>query len=146
MSKMKIFTLGHSNRLLEEFMKLLEIERIDILVDVRRFPHSRRHPQFNRENLRETLLTNDMDYQWMGESLGGFRDGGYEEYMKSDAFKQGIDEIIELASDNVIALMCAEKDWTRCHREHISNHLAERGHEVIHILDETEKYTHPSLV
>lgn len=127
-------------------MKILEMCGIDIIIDVRRFPHSRRHPQFNRETLAESLERNGIMYEWLGDLLGGFRDGGYQEYMKSDAFKEGIELIIGLIPDNIIALMCAEKDWTHCHRGHISNHLVERGHEVVHILDETKRYNHSCLI
>ncbi len=130
-----IYTVGHSNRSLEEFIALLKGYKIGAVADVRRFPYSRLNPQFNRENLERALKAAGIEYVWLGNELGGYRSGGYEEHTKSDEFQKGLERLEFLAYHKRTAIMCAEKLWFRCHRRFIADELARRGWEVLHITD-----------
>jgi len=140
----KIYTIGHSNRSLSDFLEIIKRYNIRIIVDVRRFPKSSRYPYYNREELEKVLRENHVDYIWLGDLLGGYRNGGYEEYMKTSDYLRGIEKllnIIERVEDN-IAIMCSEKLWFKCHRRFIANTLVNMGYEVIHIIDKDKVYTH----
>lgn len=146
---MTIYTIGHSTRAIEEFLTLLEAARIERLVDVRRFPGSRRHPQFNREALAETLGSAGIEYLHR-PSLGGRRRAardappsawrnegfrGYAEYMHTPEFHQALDELVALGRERSTVIMCSEAVPWRCHRNLISDALYARGVTVEHILD-----------
>ena len=137
----RIFTIGHSTRKLDELIELLRCHKVSALVDVRRFPSSRRNPQFNKENLEIRLPESDIQYFWI-EELGGFREGGYERYMDSEDFNLGLNKLVEIAKDRMIAIMCAEFLWFRCHRASIASLLANYGWDVAHIFDEKRTETH----
>jgi uncharacterized protein (DUF488 family) len=138
-----IYTVGHSNRPIEVFISLLKKYRISLLIDVRRFPSSRKYPWFQKEYLSSQLSLKDIEYVWLGNLLGGYRTGGYTDYMSSDEYNMGINKIIELAEETyVVAIMCSEKLWFRCHRRYISDTLRERGYRVMHILDDEKVYEH----
>ena len=154
---MKIWTVGHSTRGGEEFVLILRAHEIEVLVDVRTFPGSRRYPQFNRDPLAESLREAGIDYKHKA-SLGGRRKPrpdshntawrneqfrGYADHMETDEFKDGVKELLELASSKRVAVMCAEAMWWRCHRSLIADYLKAEGHEVIHILDEKKTEEHP---
>ena len=132
-----MYTIGHSNRDLREFIRILKFYRINTLIDVRRFPTSRIVPHFKREILENELLVHNIKYVWLGDLLGGYRRGGYEAYMSSEEFKEGLNKLINIvtSSEGYVALMCSEKLWFRCHRRFIANKLVEKGFEVIHIID-----------
>jgi len=132
---MEIFTLGHSTRQFEEFVNLLKFYKIETVVDVRHFPHSKKFPWFNKEFLEQNLAKNEMKYVWI-EKLGGFRESGYKEYMKEEEWREGIRQLLEIASKNKTVVMCAEVLWWKCHRRYISNWLVDNGWEVFHIFDE----------
>jgi uncharacterized protein (DUF488 family) len=153
----KIWTVGHSTRSAEEFIEILRARGIEILLDVRTFPGSRRYPQFNREALRESLTKVGIEYRHEPR-LGGRRSPrpdshntawrnaqfrGYADHMETDEFKQGVRELLELASNKRVAVMCAEAVWWRCHRSLIADYLKTGGHEVVHILDATKTEEHP---
>ena len=139
-----VYTVGHSNRRLEEFLDILKSYNIRVLVDVRRFPKSRKFPHFNRDILKSALEKEGIVYYWLGDLLGGFRTGGYERYMKTEEFKDGIRKIMNIILKSPsVAIMCKEKFWFRCHRKFISNVLVKEGIEVIHIVDKEKTYTHP---
>jgi uncharacterized protein (DUF488 family) len=140
-----------------EFVALLRMRRIEMLADVRRFPSSRRHPQFNRESLATSLAADGIDYLHFPE-LGGRReprpdsvntgwreDGfrGYADYMRTAEFVAGIARLLAAASERRCAIMCAEKAWQNCHRGLISDLLKAAGHEVIHIVDSKHDEQHP---
>lgn len=154
---MKIWTVGHSTRSAEEFIQILVANRIEVLVDVRTFPMSRRYPQFNKETLAESLKEKGIEYRHKA-NLGGRRKArpdshnsawrneqfrGYADYMETEEFKDGVRELLELASSKRVAVMCAEAVWWRCHRSLIADYLKADGHEVIHILDEKKTEEHP---
>jgi uncharacterized protein (DUF488 family) len=137
----RIFTIGHSTRNLDELIELLRCHKVSALVDVRRFPNSRRSPQFNKDNLEIRLPESDIQYYWI-EELGGFREGGYEKYMDSEDFNLGLNKLVEIAKDRTTAIMCAELLWFRCHRASISSLLTKNGWDVAHIFDEKRTQTH----
>jgi uncharacterized protein (DUF488 family) len=154
---MKVWTVGHSTRSGEEFIQILRAHGIEVLVDVRTFPGSRRYPQFNREALSETLKESGIEYRHEPR-LGGRRKArpdsrnsawrneqfrGYADHMETEEFKNGVRELLELASSKRVAIMCAEAVWWRCHRSLISDYLKAEGHEVVHILDEKKTEEHP---
>lgn len=142
MSKPVIYTIGHSTRTLDEFLDILRGWQINLLVDVRRFPTSSRHPHFNRDSLEVSLPENGIQYLWLGDLLGGFRRGGYENFTKTETFQQGLQRIITLSESSVLAIMCAEALWFRCHRRFIANALCEQDVRVIHIFDHQRTSVH----
>lgn len=124
---------------------LLKRYNIGVLIDVRRFPKSKKFPHFNRENLKRELSSNNIRYLWLGESLGGFREGGYIKYMCSSEFKRGFNELLnvleEFSADNIV-IMCSERFWFRCHRRFIADKLVEHNYMVVHIIDESSSLKH----
>ncbi|MBA1272420.1 DUF488 domain-containing protein [Stutzerimonas azotifigens] len=152
-----VWTIGHSTRSIEALLDALKAHRIEMLVDVRRFPGSRRLPQFGEQSLREALAREGIDYQWI-EALGGRRHPlpdspndawrnaafrGYADYMTSRAFADGFAQLWELATTQRTCMMCAEVLWWRCHRSLVSDALKVRGVEVLHIQGEQAATPHP---
>ena len=152
-----VWTVGHSTRSAEEFGAILTAHEIQALVDVRSFPGSRRYPQFNRSELAESLPRLGIEYKHEPR-LGGRRSPradshntawrnasfrGYADYMETDQFKAGVEELLQLAREKRVAVMCAEAVWWRCHRSLISDYLKAAGHTVIHIIDERKSEEHP---
>ncbi|RMF59568.1 MAG: DUF488 domain-containing protein [Calditrichaeota bacterium] len=129
----RIFTIGHSNHDHATFLRLLLTNQVECLVDVRRFPGSRKHPQFNKEELAAFLSQHGIDYRWLGEALGGSRTGGYEQFTRSEEFQSGIQELEGLARCRTVAVMCAEADYRGCHRRFIADTLCRRGWNIFHI-------------
>ena len=143
-----IFTIGHSNRPIGEFMEMLKSFGIDTLADVRSVPQSRYNPQFSLLNLSASLSENNIAYLPM-KSLGGKReprsdsgntafrsDGfrGYADYMQTEEFAAAIDSLLYFSGQSRTAIMCAEADPMRCHRALVSDALLVRDIEVRHIL------------
>jgi uncharacterized protein (DUF488 family) len=154
-----IFTVGHSTRALEEFLALLEEYRIKLLADIRSFPASARHPQFNRQNLEQALSAAGIEYRWLGKELGGYRKKrnpnsphtalrspgfrNYADHMAGEDFLRGIEELLALAARKRVAYMCAERLWWRCHRSLVSDYLSAcRGIEIVHILESKKSEAH----
>jgi len=129
-----VYTIGHSNRTLGELVSLLRLYRVELLVDVRRRPGSRRCPWFDRSVLEERLPEHGIGYLWLGELLGGL-DRRYPDYMCSRSYQEGISRLVELAREKRVAIMCAEAYWRRCHRRYIAESLYRRGFQVLHIID-----------
>jgi uncharacterized protein (DUF488 family) len=155
--ELQIWTVGHSTRSAEEFGHILQVHLIKTLVDVRSFPGSRRYPQFNKATLSEYLATINMAYVH-APRLGGRRKPNakshntawknasfraYADYMESEEFKEGIRDLIAIASKESTAIMCAESLWWRCHRSLIADYLKATGASVLHILDEKKTEVHP---
>lgn len=154
-----VVTIGHSNRDLEEFVALIGRHDVVKLFDVRRYPNSRRHPQFNEGNLAESLDATGIDYEHWPE-VGGYRDaeknssntaleGGFRgvaDHLNTEAGQRKLDELEEivegLPADSRAALLCAEKDPQQCHRRLISDHLLVRGIGVLHLIEEGESTVH----
>lgn len=115
-------------------MEILRHYGIEAVIDVRRWPISRRFAHFNRESLSIELERFGISYFHI-ESLGGYRKEGYEEYIKSDEFRRGIEGLIEIAAGRISCIICAERFPWRCHRRFISMALRDRGFEVRHIIE-----------
>jgi len=130
-----VFTVGHSNRSLEALIALLREAGVQTVVDVRRFPGSRRWPWFRQDALKAGLEVEGIRYVWLGETLGGYTRPPYPEYMATPAFRQGLEALEQLAREGAVAILCAEKDWRRCHRRFIAQALVTRGWQVVHLLD-----------
>jgi len=145
------YTIGHSTRSIEEFLTLLKGQGIEVLVDIRAFPGSRRFPHFKKEHLESSLSRENIAYIWRGKEFGGYRDKSfglgesspnrgwkskgfriYADYMLSEGFQSAAQKLIELAEKKVLACMCAEKSHRRCHRQLLSDFLLCRGVEVWH--------------
>ena len=140
-----IYSLGHSSRSEQVFLRLLSSYGIGCLIDIRRFPGSRRHPHFSRGALETTLARASIHYVHLGDSLGGFRDVDYERYAESEAFRAGLGLLEGHAQETTSAFMCAEKNPWQCHRRFIAAALARRGFTVQHILDAETVLLGPAL-
>ena len=156
-SHLRMFTIGHSTRPIEEFIDLLRANGICRLVDIRTVPKSRRNPQFNSDALANSLRSAKIDYAHM-KDLGGLRKPlrdskntgwrndsfrGYADYMQTPEFAEALKRAIELASGKPTALMCAEGVPWRCHRSLIADALVARGIPVAEILSATRAQPHP---
>jgi uncharacterized protein (DUF488 family) len=135
MKQRLIYSVGHSSRSIEDFLALLAAHDLERLVDVRRFSVSRRHPQFSREAFRDSLRLAGIDYQHLGEELGGYTKTPYREYIRTETFQRGFRELERVAAEKPTSFLCAEKLPWQCHRRFIAQELGTRGWEVIHILD-----------
>ena len=135
-----IYTIGTSNREIEEFIEILKIYGINILIDVRRFPNSR-FEWFKREALPRNLARHRIGYIFLGGRLGGFRKGGYEAYTLTKNFQTGIDKIELFALYDTVAFTCSERLPWRCHRWFIGKRLENLGWEIIHIIDKNRTWT-----
>ena len=151
-----VFTIGHSTRPLEDFIGLLQAHGVERLVDVRTMPRSRHNPQFNREALPPALGSARIRYTHMA-GLGGLRRAtrdspntgwrnasfrGFADYMQTASFRESLDECIELATHERVALMCAEAVPWRCHRSLIADALTIRGLETYEIVSTVRARRH----
>jgi uncharacterized protein (DUF488 family) len=146
-----IYTIGHSTHTLDELIAALKGHGIQILVDIRSFPMSRRLPHFNRESLEAELPKHGIAYVWMKE-LGGRRKKirndspntglrspsfrNYADYMLTEEFSAAIDRLLEISREGNTAIMCAERVYFQCHRMLVSDYLTAHGHTVLHIDDD----------
>jgi uncharacterized protein (DUF488 family) len=152
-----VLTIGHSNQSLDRFLALLAQHEVEGLVDIRRFPGSRKHPHFHRDNLASALKKAGVEYHWL-EDLGGRRhkqrdespnlglvnEGfrNYADYMLTDEFREGMEKLLELARKKRTAIMCAEGLFWQCHRRLVSDFLVANGVTVQHIMPTGELRTH----
>jgi uncharacterized protein (DUF488 family) len=143
---MDLYTVGHGTKSAEDFLEMLRPAQIQTLVDVRRYPGSRRNPQFNRDELSETLAADGIAYRH-AEALGGRLSGipgeerfacirtaafrSYAANMSSPEWQQALDAAV---SEPAPCFLCAETVWWRCHRKLIAELLVARGHRVLHLL------------
>jgi uncharacterized protein (DUF488 family) len=147
-SSRPVYTIGHSTRSLDEFIGLLKSFDITFLVDIRSVPRSRHNPQFNQEELPASLAQAGIGYNHL-KSLGGFRPvkadsintawrndsfRGFADYMQTEEFHEGLLELISLAKESTLTIMCAEAVPWRCHRSLIGDALLVRQFKVIDIL------------
>ena len=169
---MTIWTLGHSNRSLDDFLALLAAFEIEVLADVRRFPGSRKHPHFNQNELAKSLAEAGVAYEFFPE-LGGRRKArpdspntawrnesfrAYADFMDTEEFRAGVARLLRLADSEAtlsgdlrppladgrrVAVMCSEAVWWRCHRSLIADYLKTHGIEVQHILSPKKSELHP---
>ena len=151
--KTTIYTIGHSTHTLPEFIKILQNEKIQFLVDVRTIPKSRTNPQFNRDTLPVSLKPEHINYRHIA-ALGGLRSRqkkmetspntfwenksfrNYADYALTEDFQHGLTELKKIAETARCAIMCAEVLWWRCHRRIISDYLISEGYTVMHIMKE----------
>ena len=151
---MKVLTIGHGTRPAAELVDCLREAGAETLVDVRRFPGSRRHPPFNRDALGDTLRSAGIRYRHAVE-LGGRLSGepGEERFpcirvaaFRSYAARMGTAEwqaaLAEALAEPAPCLMCAETPWQRCHRRLISELLVARGHDVVHLIRPGKRESH----
>ena len=130
-----IYTLGTSTRSTEEFIELLSSHGVEVVVDVRRFPSSR-FEHFRREKLAGLLSEAGIGYVYMGEELGGYRRGGYQNFTATPEFQAGLKKLEEVAQKKRAAIICAERFPWRCHRRFIALELEKQGWQVNHIIDQ----------
>ena len=131
----RIYSIGTSNRSLDEFISLLRTYGIETVVDVRSFPTSR-FEHFKRDRLERVLRGFGFCYIYLGTELGGYRRGGYEKYMANPDYREGLSKLTVIGSSSMAAFLCAERLPWRCHRRWIGESLMIEGWEVIHIVDE----------
>jgi len=151
-----VWTIGHSTRDADEFVRILQAHRIELVADVRRFPGSRRNPQYSGEAIARTLAASSIEYRWI-ELLGGRRRPdadspnlgwrhpafrAYADYVETEAFAAGLAELLDAAYGLRTAVMCSELLWWRCHRRLVADVLTSLGLPVVHIRDETHAEPH----
>ena len=154
---MTLWTVGHSTDPIDEFVRTIRAHGVTVIADVRRFPASRRHPQFGQEAMRTSLAAAHIAYDHFPD-LGGRRHPrkdshntawrldafrGYADYMETAPFEQGISRLLAVAERHRVALLCAERVWWSCHRALIADLLKSHGHEVLHILSAQRADPHP---
>jgi uncharacterized protein (DUF488 family) len=153
-----VLTVGHGARSAEEFLTVLQRAAVTTLIDIRRFPGSRRHPQFAHAALAASLSAGGIRYEWQGEQLGGRRSrhaqsrhtalvdaafGGYADHMDTPAFRDAVQALVGRAeAAERLAVMCAETLWWRCHRSLVADALVCRGVDVVHLIDVGRREPH----
>jgi uncharacterized protein (DUF488 family) len=154
---LQLFTIGHSTRTIEQLIGVLTEYTVEILVDVRSYPGSRRNPQFGSDAIEQELSKHEIRYLWLPK-LGGRRKGlgddsknkcwknqsfrNYADYMETATFGQGIDELIQLSARGTVAIMCAEAMYWSCHRSMVADFLKSLDVKVTHIFDEKKTQVH----
>ncbi len=147
----RIFTIGHSNRTIEEFLALLGEQRVELVVDVRRLPGSARNPQFDEDELASSLSEEGISFRRAegltgrrprsadvpGEVNGWWENRSFHNYADhglSEEFRRALAELREWGAERPAAVMCSEAVWWRCHRRIIADHLLAHGDDVVHIM------------
>jgi uncharacterized protein (DUF488 family) len=159
----EILTVGHSTHPIDRFIELLGGAGVTVIADVRRYPGSRRNPQFGAQELASSLSAAGIGYESFAQSLGGRRarsattDGppapdnsawrnpsfrAYADYMAAPAFGEGLERLEGLAREARVAVMCAEAHPSRCHRQLIADALLARGRPVVHLLGDGRQVPH----
>jgi uncharacterized protein (DUF488 family) len=152
-----IFTVGHGARSEADLIRVLEANQVGLLVDVRRFPGSRKHPHFGQKALESSLKAHGIRYVWLGMELGGRRNKlksdsphsairvpafrNYADFMNTDDFPSGVEKLKQICQEQrtqteappATAFMCSETCWWSCHRKMISDQLVASGWKVNHI-------------
>jgi uncharacterized protein (DUF488 family) len=153
-----VLTVGHGARSAEALLAVLQHAGMITLVDIRRFPGSRRHPQFAREALAASIASGGIQYEWQGQELGGRRSrrppsrhtalvdaafGGYADYMDTPGFREAVQALVRRAeAGERLAVMCAETLWWKCHRSLVADALVCRGVDVVHLIDVGRRESH----
>lgn len=153
----EVWTIGHSTHAFPAFLDLLQAHGIETVADVRRFPGSRRHPQFGGEALSSALEANGISYHWFS-GLGGRRrpdlleaEGSawrhpsfraYAQHLRSDEFADALASLLHVAKAGRTAIMCSELLWWRCHRRLIADVMVFCGWQVMHIMGPGECSVH----
>lgn len=152
----RVFAVGHSTRTADEMVALLEAHGVQVLADIRTVPRSRTNPQFNVDVFARTLARVDIHHQHLPR-LGGLRRPqkdslntawrnrsfqGYADYMQTEEFARGLEELRVLSRQGPVAIMCAEALRWRCHRSLVADALWARGVEVQHLTSATRSEPH----
>lgn len=153
-----LFTVGHGTRSTDELLAVLRSGGVGRVVDVRRFPGSRRHPHFGREALAAALAEAGVAYEWGGQELGGRRSGvepsrhpalrnasfrAYADHMDTPAFRSALERLLDdVRAGPPAAVMCSETLWWRCHRRLIADAAVLAGTPVTHLVDERTHTPH----
>jgi len=152
-----LWTIGHSTRTWETFVAMLDEARIEVLADVRRYPGSRRHPQFAAPAMAQSLPAAGIEFVPMPD-LGGRRAPrkdspntawrnmhfrGYADYMDTDEYRDASDRLVTLAARRRTAVMCAEAMWWQCHRSLIADDFKAHGWTVVHLMQPGRSQEHP---
>jgi uncharacterized protein (DUF488 family) len=153
-----LLTVGHGTLPADELVELLRGAGVEVLVDVRSYPGSRRHPQYGRERMEEWVPGSGIDYRWE-RRLGGRRRvradsinvalrneafRGYADHMATDEFGTALAELVALADARSTAVMCSESVWWRCHRRLLADAAAlVHGANVIHVMHDGRRVSHP---
>lgn len=150
MQTQTLYTIGHSNRSMDDTLELLKLNEIEILVDIRAQPRSVQFPHFNQAELRESLDNADITYHWAGKQLGGQRKSqqgsahmaladehlrGFADYMQTSIFDRAATQLINMTRHVSAVILCAEQDPGLCHRSLIADYLVLQGITVLHITD-----------
>ena len=148
---LRVFTIGHSTRTIEQFVDLLRAGQVDMLVDIRSTPRSRTNPQYNLDALPEALAGWQIGHIRIDE-LGGRRPKSktvppdvnafwnnqsfhnYADYALSEEFGRGFDQLQALSAERRCAVMCSEAVWWRCHRRFVADYLLNAGRDVFHLM------------
>ena len=145
-----IHTIGHSTRAIADFAAMLRAAEVDLLVDIRRVPRSRRNPQYNLEILPIELVDYGIGHMRIAE-LGGLRHASdvpadvnafwtnrsfhsYADYALSESFQEGLERLLRASVARRTAIMCAEAVWWRCHRRIVADYLINAGRAVFHLM------------
>jgi len=152
-----VWTVGHGTLDAAGFAALVGDAGIELIVDVRRFPGSRRNPQFGSDQMRAWLAEAGLGYEW-APSLGGRRKPvtgschtglrnaqfrAYADHMATTEFKDGVSRLLATAAERAVAVMCAESLWWRCHRRLLADHLVLiRGWDVKHVMHDGRHTDH----
>ena len=154
---MNVYTVGHSNRGLDEFVGLLKAHGVETLADIRKLPGSNKYPHFNRDELAASLARAGIAYVYL-EELGGRRRQNkdsqntmwrnrsfraYADHMETEEFRRGVGKLLDYAGEGSVAVMCSEAVWWRCHRALVADYLKSSGVNVYHIMTGTAAKPHP---
>jgi uncharacterized protein (DUF488 family) len=158
-----VYTIGHSNSTLEAITEVLTNHGIELVVDVRAYPRSRRYPHFNRQSVASHFNLANIQYSWEGKSLGGYRKPalnspntalidanfkGFADHMLTQTFSQALKPLCKLATGKRLAIMCSEADYRHCHRQFIADVLSLAHFQVRHLKttgEQIEHQFHPCL-
>lgn len=156
MKRPSIFTIGHSTRQIDDFIKLLQTYSVEVVVDVRTIPKSRHNPQFNEPDLKQSLRQAHIRYKHL-KKLGGLRHTtkdsinlgwhnssfrGYADFMATVEFSNGLEALTKIASVKKAVIMCAEAVPWRCHRPLIGDALTKKDWVVRDIMSGTSAPKH----
>ena len=154
MTGLPIFTVGHSTRTIAEFVDLLRAGAVQLVVDIRTVPRSRRNPDYNLDALADQLAPWQIGHLRI-EELGGLRGKSrdvppevngfwtnqsfhnYADYALSDEYRAGLAQLQDVSRDRRTAIMCAESVWWRCHRRIVADYLLNDGREVFHLMGDS---------
>lgn len=137
---MRIFTLGTDHRPQFDFGRILVKHGIEVVFDVRRVPESREE-HFRRDGLQQLCASQGIDYVYLGNELGGPRDGDMLAWARTEEFKRWVGIIRKKLERRVYCILCAERSPETCHRRTITDELAKQGIEVTHLLDEATAWS-----